>query len=132
MLTQPETKTKTTPTTKTTPATKTAPAPALLADGDLARRFQALADEKRLRILDILRDGEHCVCDLTEALDIGQSLLSFHLKTLRDAGLVSDRRQGRWVHYSLVPEAVAELEELLSVLRADALSCDGASGACCS
>lgn len=123
MLTQPETKTKTN--------TKTAATSNSLTDGDLARRFQALADEKRLRILDILRDGEHCVCDLTEALDIAQSLLSFHLKTLRDAGLVSDRRQGRWVHYSLVPEAVAELEDTLSGLRADALSCEGASGACC-
>jgi len=98
---------------------------------DLARRFQALADEKRLRIVDILRDGEHCVCDLTEALDVGQSLLSFHLKTLKDAGLVSDRRDGRWVHYSLVPDAVAELEAMLGVLRADASSCVAGGGSCC-
>jgi ArsR family transcriptional regulator len=102
-----------------------------LADADLARRFQALADEKRLRILDILRDGEHCVCDLTEALDVAQSLLSFHLKTLKDAGLVSDRRDGRWVHYSLIPQAVAELEETLGALHADALTCDGQGGTCC-
>lgn len=102
-----------------------------LAEPDVARRFQALADEKRLRIVDILRDGEHCVCDLTEALDVGQSLLSFHLKTLKDAGLVSDRREGRWVHYSLVPEVVAELEEALGALHADALACDGGGGACC-
>jgi ArsR family transcriptional regulator len=118
MLTRPETRTNATP--NTVPATP-----------DLARRFQALGDEKRLRILDILRDGEHCVCDLTEALDVGQSLLSFHLKTLKDAGLVSDRREGRWVHYSLVTEAVAELEEMLDALRSDALACDGTSGGCC-
>ncbi|MEJ2678685.1 MAG: metalloregulator ArsR/SmtB family transcription factor [Gemmatimonadota bacterium] len=99
---------------------------------ELARRFQALADEKRLRILDILRDGEHCVCDLTAALDVAQSLLSFHLKTLKDAGLVSDRREGRWVHYSLVPEAVGEMEEVLGGLRADGLTCEGTTGSCCS
>lgn len=79
--------------------------------------FQALSDENRLGILSRLRGGEHCVCELTEALDIGQSLLSFHLKTLKDAGLVTDRREGRWVYYALAPSAIAEartvLEELL-------------------
>lgn len=82
-----------------------------------ALRFKALADEKRLRILEILRGGEHCVCVLSEALGIRQSLLSFHLRTLREAGLVSDRRDGRWVHYSLVPEAFGEVEALLAVFR---------------
>lgn len=98
---------------------------------DLSRKFQALSDEKRLRILDILRDGEHCVCDLTEALDVGQSLLSFHLRTLKDAGLVSDRREGRWVHYSLVADAVADLEGVLGALRRDAAACVGRGGRCC-
>jgi len=79
-----------------------------------ALRFRALADEKRLRILEILREGELCVCVLTEALGIRQSLLSFHLRTLREAGLVSDRKDGRWVHYSLVPEAFDEIEALLA------------------
>lgn len=100
---------------------------------ELARRFQALSDEKRLRILDILRDGEHCVCDLTDALDVGQSLLSFHLKTLKDAGLVRDRRDGRWVHYALVPGVVEELEETLAALRSQ-VACDSSGPAarrCC-
>lgn len=86
----------------------------------LASRFHALSDEKRLRILEILHDGEHCVCDLTAALDVAQSLLSFHLKTLKDAGLVVDRRAGRWVHYSLVPDALAELETVLADWRQEA------------
>jgi ArsR family transcriptional regulator len=77
---------------------------------DRARAFQALADEKRIRILRLLADGERCVCELTDALGAGQSLLSFHLKTLKESGLVSDRREGRWVYYSLVPEALADLE----------------------
>ena len=64
-------------------------------------QFHGLADDTRLRILEILRSGEHCVCELTEQLELGQSLLSFHLKTLKQAGLVNDRRQGRWTYYSL-------------------------------
>ena len=80
------------------------------------QRFNALADETRLRILALLRDGERCVCELTEALGLGQSLLSFHLKTLKDAGLVTDRREGRWVYYILDAQAVRELGEVLAEL----------------
>ena len=72
----------------------------------IERIFHALSDTKRLRILEILRSGECCVCDLAGSLDIRQSLLSFHLRTLRDAGLVSDRKEGRWVHYGLNEEAL--------------------------
>lgn len=100
--------------------------------GTLATRFQALSDEKRLRILEILGAGECCVCDLTDTLEVGQSLLSFHLRTLRDAGLVSARRDGRWMYYSLVPGAVAELEKTLGRLREVAVSHSGAcEGRCC-
>ena len=83
----------------------------------LSGRLRALADPNRLRILDRLRGGEHCVCELTDVLDTGQSLLSFHLKVLRDAGLVTARRDGRWMHYALETGALAELEELLGSLR---------------
>jgi ArsR family transcriptional regulator, arsenate/arsenite/antimonite-responsive transcriptional repressor len=83
-----------------------------------ARGFHALADATRLRILLRLRDGEECICNLTGPLEAGQSRLSFHLKTLKDAGLVRDRRAGRWVHYSLDPEAVRVLERFLEALRA--------------
>lgn len=83
----------------------------------VARRFHALSDGTRLLILQRLQGGERCVCDLTDLLDAGQSRLSFHLKTLKEAGLVSDRREGRWVYYSLNPEALEEMEELLTALR---------------
>jgi ArsR family transcriptional regulator len=83
----------------------------------LTRRFKALSDPHRLRILDRLRGGERCVCDLTDALDAGQSLLSFHLKTLKDAGLVTDRRDGRWSWYTLNAEALEEIEEFLASLK---------------
>lgn len=72
--------------------------------------LKAVADEKRLRIIALLAGGERCVCELQKSLDAGQSLLSFHLKSLKDAGLVTDRRDGRWVYYSLDRQALAELE----------------------
>ncbi len=92
---------------------------ALTLDTDLeraARWFHALADPTRLRILLRLGEGEECVCDLTDALEAGQSRLSFHLKTLKDAGLVHDRRAGRWVYYSLDPAAVSRLGTFLDAL----------------
>ncbi|HVE77572.1 MAG TPA: metalloregulator ArsR/SmtB family transcription factor [Gemmatimonadaceae bacterium] len=82
-----------------------------------ARLFHALSDETRLEIITRLRDGERCVCDLTDALDAAQSRLSFHLKVLRDAGLVSDRREGRWVYYTLDRDALGEVEGLVAALK---------------
>jgi len=95
-----------------------------------AMLFHALADETRLGILDRLRDGEQCVCDLADALDAGQSRLSFHLRTLKDAGLLRDRRQGRWVYYALDPGAMAEVLEALEALRRPG-SGVGPDGRCC-
>lgn len=79
--------------------------------------FQALGDENRLRIMEVLRDGEHCVCDLQSSLDLGQSLLSHHLRVLREAGLVHSRRDGRWVHYTLADEVLAWAEEWIAARR---------------
>ncbi|MFN2316464.1 MAG: ArsR/SmtB family transcription factor [Gemmatimonadales bacterium] len=81
-----------------------------------AKLFHALSDPTRLEILERLRGGESCVCDLQGALDASQSRLSFHLKTLRDAGLVSDRKDGRWVYYRLRPEALDDLTQALGAL----------------
>lgn len=82
--------------------------------------FHALSDETRLEIVDMLRSGERCVCDLTDALDAAQSRLSFHLKVLKDAGIVRDRREGRWVHYELDREAFDEIEELIAAMKPSA------------
>ncbi len=79
----------------------------------LLQRFQAVAEETRFAILQLLRDGERCVCELQDDLDAAQSRLSFHLKKLKDAGLVSDRKDGRWVYYALVPEALEEMRAVL-------------------
>lgn len=74
--------------------------------------FHALSDATRLSILEMLRKGERCVCDLQEELDAAQSRLSFHLRVLKEAGLVSDRKEGRWSYYSIVPDALAEVHDL--------------------
>ncbi len=79
-----------------------------------ARVFHALSDPTRLRLVDLLRGGEKCVCELTDVLDAGQSRLSFHLKALKDAGLVLDRREGRWVHYRLNQDKVEEVAAILT------------------
>ena len=81
------------------------------------RCFHALSDETRLRLLELLRSGEQCVCDLTDSLETGQSRLSFHLKVLKDAGLVTDRREGRWVYYTLDAAALDALVDFLSGLK---------------
>jgi len=77
-----------------------------------AELFHALSDETRLAILEMLRGGERCVCDLQAELDAAQSRLSFHLKVLREAGLVTDRKEGRWSYYAIVPAAVEEVHDL--------------------
>lgn len=79
--------------------------------------FHALSDETRLEIMERLKEGEQCVCELTDALKTGQSRLSFHLKVLKDAGLIKDRPEGRWIYYSLHEEALEQLEEIVRSLR---------------
>jgi ArsR family transcriptional regulator, arsenate/arsenite/antimonite-responsive transcriptional repressor len=82
-----------------------------------ARWFHALSDETRVEIVEMLSHGERCVCELMDSLDAAQSRLSFHLKTLKDAGLVTDRREGRWVYYSLDRAALNEMVEFLGGVK---------------
>ena len=83
----------------------------------IAQLCNALADQARVEIIARLLHGEKCVCDLTDALGTGQSRLSYHLKVLKDAGLVTVRREGRWAYYTLARDAFLETEELLTALR---------------
>lgn len=83
----------------------------------LVARFKALADPLRLAVIELLRSQEMCVCDLCDRLEIAQSKLSFHLKTLREAGLISARQDGRWIYYRLNPAEFGELEDYLSAMR---------------
>jgi ArsR family transcriptional regulator len=82
-----------------------------------AALFHALSDETRLGIVNRLSGGERCVCDLTGELDSAQSRLSWHLKVLKDAGVVLDRKQGRWVYYRLNTEAFAEAGQIVAAFQ---------------
>ena len=104
----------------------TAVFPAL--DSATARSLlRALADPLRLQIIEALSEGERCVCDLTGDLGLAQSRLSFHLKVLKDSGLVADRQSGRWVYYRLQPQAIAALQAWLGAL---VRRCEGRASCC--
>ena len=84
--------------------------------GDLARMFKALGDPVRLRVLSLIaarRGGEVCVCEITDAFDLTGPTISYHLRQLREAGLVDCQRRGTWVYYWVVPAALAALSKLL-------------------
>ncbi len=87
------------------------------AEQALAARFRALSEEKRLWILQLLRGRERCVCELQASVGVSQSLLSFHLKILRDAGIVTGRRSGRWVYYSIDETALEGMVGFLETLE---------------
>src|ERR1044071_6385584 len=78
------------------------------------RAFHALSDATRVQLMGLLRAGERCVCDLMESLEASQSRLSFHLGVLKDAGLVLDRKEGRWVYYRLNHEQVERIAGVLT------------------
>lgn len=79
-----------------------------------ARAFKALGDPARLRMLSIIASApEVCVCDITPAFDLSDATVSHHLKILREAGLVTSQRRGTFVHYAVVPDAVAGLVDVL-------------------
>lgn len=83
---------------------------------DQAKVFKAFCDEKRLRILELLRDGEKCACVLLKQLDLGQSGLSYHMKILIESGVVESRQEGKWTHYKISSIGSAEAAHLLKRL----------------
>jgi len=82
---------------------------------DLLVVFKALSEEIRLRIIKLLEGGELCVCDLVAALNMSQPKVSFHLNALKEAGLIKDRKQGKWTHYRLDPDDMFRRMLILSV-----------------
>lgn len=84
----------------------------------LAAKFKAIGDPTRLRLLSLVathEDGEACVCDLNEPLDLSQPTVSHHLKILVEAGLLTRTKRGTWSYYALVPGALPALAETLQV-----------------
>jgi len=92
------------------------------------RLLRALADPIRLQVVQTLQHGERCVCDLTGDLDLAQSKLSFHLKVLKEAGLIRARQEGRWIYYRLEPSAINVLQNWLGQLAA---GCCTQAAPCC-
>ena len=70
----------------------------------IANIFKALSDDTRLRVIKLLQERELCVCELMQVLDMSQPRISRHMGVLKNVGLVEDRREGKWVHYSLREE----------------------------
>jgi ArsR family transcriptional regulator len=90
--------------------------------GELAPLFKALADPMRLRLLSLIAchaGGESCVCDLLDAFDVTAPSVSYHLKILREAGLISSERRGTWVYYRVNPDVLARMSGVLAPARAD-------------
>ena len=81
-----------------------------------AKVFKAFCDENRLQILGLLRSGEKCACKLLDELQIGQSTLSHHMKILCDSGIVTGRKEGKWMHYSISSEGIQRAQYYLSYL----------------
>lgn len=108
----------------------TAPTQSPKCDLAIAVQYRALADATRLRVLLALAGREVCVCELVEELEVPQPLLSFHLRTLRDAGLVRAERRGRWNYYALEAAGLESTQGFLS----DLIATDGAAATritCC-
>ncbi len=84
---------------------------------ELALLFKAVADPMRLRLLSLIachEGGESCVCDLTDAFDVTPPSVSYHLKILREAGLISSDRRGTWIYYRVNPDVMARMSAVLA------------------
>lgn len=79
-----------------------------------ARMFKAFGDENRLTILELLRGGERCACHLQQELSISQPTLSHHMRILLDAGVISARKEGKWIYYTIREDGAQEMVKLLA------------------
>lgn len=78
-----------------------------------AKIFKALSDERRLQILELLKNGEECACNLGQQLDMAQSTLSYHMKILCESGIIDSRQDGKWTHYKISEKGSRFAVELL-------------------
>ncbi|PIZ65456.1 transcriptional regulator [Candidatus Roizmanbacteria bacterium CG_4_10_14_0_2_um_filter_36_9] len=79
--------------------------------------LKIVSEESRLKLLCILREGEHCVCEIMEHVDLSQSLISHHLKDLKETGVVTNEKRGLRVYYSLTPKGIAITNLLFTIPR---------------
>ena len=96
------------------------------------RKIKALADENRLAIMLSLQHGEKCGCILLEELNITQPTLSHHMRILCDSDLVTGRKEGKWMHYSISPKGVAAFRDMIGgYARCDCENAAGKDDTCC-
>lgn len=91
--------------------------------------FKAFCDENRLKILSLLQSGEKCGCMLLEEMQITQPTLSHHMKILCDSGVVTSRKEGKWMHYSISTDGMQKVKEYLDIFVRNTNSNDEKS--CC-
>ena len=90
---------------------------------DTAKMLKAMSDPKRLRIVDMLSCGELCACVILESFNITQPTLSHDMKVLVEAGIVSDRREGKNIYYSLNKDALEEMHKTLGTMFEEKPDC---------
>ena len=78
--------------------------------------MESLSDPIRINILELMMGGEICVCDIVKVTGLSQSKISYHIKILKDSGLISDRQEGRWVYYKLDMEVLSDIQNWMSNL----------------
>lgn len=88
-----------------------------------AKVFKAFCDERRLRILELLQNGEKCACILIEEMGMPQSSLSYHMKILCDSGIVTSREEGKWTHYKISRQGSEKAIRLLKAITAASDNC---------
>ena len=99
---------------------------------EVANICKAMSDENRLRIIEMLTQGEKCGCNLLEELQVTQPTLSHHMKVLSDCGLVNSYKDGKWQHYSINCEKFKEYKEYIASITCCAnTSKDNNSEGCC-
>ena len=91
--------------------------------GEFALIYKALADETRLKIIDMLSCGELCACKILEAFNITQPTLSYHMKVLMDSGIVIGQRNGAWMNYNIDQAMVDKLASFWQVITSDKADC---------
>ncbi len=79
----------------------------------MAKFLRVIGEDNRLKIICLLKDGERCVCEIVENLDMPQNLISMHLKALKDLGLVENRQEGKRVYYSINKQSFKKYNSLL-------------------
>lgn len=86
-----------------------------MTENEIALLCRALGDENRIKIIQLLKNGELCACHILGAFNITQPTLSHHMKILSDSGLVLGRKDGKWMHYSINSKTFEEVKKYIDV-----------------